>query len=227
MGARFVYEELGLKKSAVIFDVSSDFDKNIAIDFQSKFESLGGKVVLFEGFQPEAINIEQFLKKTINLESEIIFLTPRSFRHDLAKGIIDKSRELNYTGYFLGHGIWAYSNGVTVEGLTREGSFYLLDFSRENPRPEVQNFINNYRRRYRVNPCLRAAEGYDAANILFEAIKNAGTIDGSGIKEALMNTRIHGVAGLIGFDNNRNSRRAVDFIQVKKGEAIYRSTVFP
>ncbi len=58
-------------------------------------------------------------------------------------------------------------------------------FFPENPRPEVQTFVQNYNELYDENPDQFAALSYDAVKIIAWATERAG-FDRQGIREAMV-----------------------------------------
>jgi branched-chain amino acid transport system substrate-binding protein len=59
------------------------------------------------------------------------------------------------------------------------------------------------------------------------AVKNAGTADGAAIKNALASTDLEVVSGRVKFDANRNPVKSAVIIEIKGGEQVYRTTVYP
>jgi branched-chain amino acid transport system substrate-binding protein len=73
-----------------------------------------------------------------------------------------------------------------------------------------------------------AALGYDSVLILADAIKRAGSTDGSKIRDALAATRdFQGVTGKMTIDGERNARKPAVILEIKGGKFIYRETVNP
>jgi branched-chain amino acid transport system substrate-binding protein len=101
-------------------------------------------------------------------------------------------------------------------------------YSQDDPAPEVQTFIEAYRAKYGDTPDAYAAQGYGAAQILFDAIQRAGSLEGPAIREALAETKdLKTVAGLISFDANRNPTKPAVILQIKDGKQTFVSRVSP
>jgi len=70
--------------------------------------------------------------------------------------------------------------------------------------------------------------GYDAGLILFDAIRRAGSTEGSKIRDALAaTTNFNGVTGLITIDSERNARKPAVVIAPVDGRMTYKETIQP
>jgi branched-chain amino acid transport system substrate-binding protein len=77
-------------------------------------------------------------------------------------------------------------------------------------------------------PDALAALGYDAARILFNAIKTAGTTDAVPVRDVIAKTTgFAGVTGSITIDSNRNAVKPAVVLRVKNGKLEYVETVKP
>jgi branched-chain amino acid transport system substrate-binding protein len=73
-----------------------------------------------------------------------------------------------------------------------------------------------------------AALGYDAAMVLADAIKRAGTTDSAKLRDALAATKnLPGVTGDTTLDAQRNASKAAVVIAVKDGQFKFLETVAP
>lgn len=81
-------------------------------------------------------------------------------------------------------------------------------WSKENPSPESKAFLtlagdSGPPKEQLLN--FDAAMGYDAANLILEAIRRAGSTDRRAIRDALNAiTNFRGVTGVISFNNTRD-----------------------
>ena len=72
--ARFVRDQLEAKTAAVIFDVASVYNRDLANVFKSSFEGLGGEIVAFETYTADAPDITQQLSRVKDSGAEVLFL---------------------------------------------------------------------------------------------------------------------------------------------------------
>ena len=111
------------------------------------------------------------------------------------------------------------------------GSYYVFfsnHFSAEDQTPAVQNFLARFRAKYSEEPDAMAALGYDAAMLLFDAMKRAGTTDSQPLRDAIAATKgFPGVTGSITLDEKRNATKPAVILRVDGGKFRYVETVTP
>jgi branched-chain amino acid transport system substrate-binding protein len=97
-----------------------------------------------------------------------------------------------------------------------------------DPSPAIQKFVTEYKARYSATPDALAGLGYDAASILFDAIKRANSTDGAKVRDAIASTKdFPGVTGKITLDKDRNAVKPAVVLQVKDGKLEYVETITP
>jgi branched-chain amino acid transport system substrate-binding protein len=90
----------------------------------------------------------------------------------------------------------------------------------------VQNFVTTYKAAYGQVPDGLAALGYDAARLLFDAMKRAGKLDGKSLAAAIADTKnFPGVTGAITIDAERNAKKAAVVLEMKGGAPTYVTTI--
>jgi branched-chain amino acid transport system substrate-binding protein len=108
-----------------------------------------------------------------------------------------------------------------LAGKDAEGVVLTSDFSRQDPRPLVQEFITNYRNRYGGTPDFIAASAYDCVRVIADAVRRVGPTADQ-IRAGLAQTRnFEGVAGNISFDENREVVKTIFIVRVDNGEFVY------
>ncbi len=80
-----------------------------------------------------------------------------------------------------------------------------------------------------ATPDALAALAYDATNIMFDAIKRAGKLDGSAIKDAVNATKdFKAVSGQITFDPvTRDPIKSATVLKVQDGKFVFEAMVNP
>jgi len=91
----------------------------------------------------------------------------------------------------------------------------------------VQDFVKSYKAKYGAVPDALAALGYDATNVMLDAIKRAGKTDGAAIKDAMSKTDLQTVTGHVKFDADRNPVKSAVIIEIKGGKQVFRTSVNP
>ena len=97
-----------------------------------------------------------------------------------------------------------------------DGCYFTSHFSPDDPAQTVQKFVEKFKNKFGAIPNVNAALGYDAARILLDAIKRAGSTDPSTIRDTLAKTTgFEGATGTISFDANRNAKKAAIVLTIK------------
>lgn len=227
VGAYFVYETLGKRKAGVLFDNGNDYAKGLASYFKDAFEKLGGKVVAYESFTDEEKTVD-FRPQLIRIRSAAPDVIYTSDYYGAAALIAKQSQEMGLKVPLVGGDGFDSPDLVRIGGPSVEGVHFTNFYSQDDPSPEVQNFIKAYRAKYNETPDAYAAQGYGAAQILFDAIQRAGKTDGPSIRAALANTKgLKTVAGEISFDANRNPTKPAVILQIKNGKQNFVKRVSP
>jgi branched-chain amino acid transport system substrate-binding protein len=114
-----------------------------------------------------------------------------------------------------------------------DGCFYTNHYSKDDPRPEVQNFLKAYASAYKDDsgkgkvPDALAVLAYDATNLLFASIKAAGKADTTAVKTSLEKISFNAVSGKITFDKLHNPVKALTILAIKGGKVNFDSVVQP
>jgi branched-chain amino acid transport system substrate-binding protein len=92
----------------------------------------------------------------------------------------------------------------------------------------ARTFVQKYRERYHTDPNGLAALGYDAALVLFDAIRRANSTDGARLRAALATTRgVHGATGDITLNAQRDAVKNAVILRVTESGFRYHQTVEP
>ena len=75
---------------------------------------------------------------------------------------------------------------------------------------------------------LVPALGYDAARLLFDAMKRSASLDGKTLAASIASTKgFNGVTGVISMDANRDAHKSAVIVQMKGGVPVYVTTIAP
>ncbi|HZS11739.1 MAG TPA: penicillin-binding protein activator [Nitrospirales bacterium] len=84
----------------------------------------------------------------------------------------------------LGSNTWNTRDLARLADRTLDGSVFVDGFYLESPDPAIREFVERYRKRFQSDPTLFAAQAYDAARVVLEAIRRGAT-NGRGVREQL------------------------------------------
>jgi len=224
--AKFAFNSLGLRKVAILKDIKNDYSVGLAHYFNETFTKLGGEVVGEQAYSEGDNDFKAQLTALKAMHPEGVFV-PGYYTESAL--IVKQARELNMVMPIFGGDGWDSDRLVEIGGEAMNGTYFTNHYSADDPSPVVQTFVSKYRAQYdNQTPDAMAALGYDAAMILFDAIKRAGSIDKARIRDMLATTQnFPGVAGTTTIDAERNARKSAVIIAVENGKLIFRETVQP
>lgn len=225
--AKFASEHAGLKagKAAILTDQASPYSVGLQEEFQKAFEKLGGKVVTKQTYQAGDQDFSAQLTAIRSSEPDVVFVP--GYYTDVGNVAL-QARKLGLTTPLLGGDGWDSSKLGEIAGSAIDGCFYSNHYSQEDPNPRVQEFIKKYSERHKQTPDGLAALGYDAARILFAAMKRAKSLDGKALAaELAQTTDFDGVTGKISIDGDRNAVKSAVILEMKDGKPKYVTTIQP
>jgi len=224
--AKFAFNSLGLRKVAILKDIKNDYSVGLAHYFNETFTKLGGEVVGEQAYSEGDNDFKAQLTALKAMHPEGVFV-PGYYTESAL--IVKQARELNMVMPIFGGDGWDSDRLVEIGGEAMNGTYFTNHYSADDPSPVVQTFVSKYRAQYdNQTPDAMAALGYDAAMILFDAIRRAGSIDKARIRDMLATTQnFPGVAGTTTIDAERNARKSAVIIAVENGKLIFRETVQP
>ena len=213
--AKFAYDQ-GFRNVAIYKDIKNDYSVAFAKNFVDTFTKLGGKIAGESTYAEGDTDFKAALNsiKGSGVKADAI-LVPGYYTE--VGTIARQAKEIGLNAPLIGGDGWDSPKLVPGAGTALEGSFFSDHyFSTEFKEPVMQEFIKNYKAKYNKEPGVLAALGYDSAKLLVDAVKRAKTMDGTGIRDAIAETKdFPGVAGKITIDANRNARKSALIMQIK------------
>ncbi len=223
--AKFAMNSIKVKRVAILKDVKNDYSVGLAEFFSKIYKDLGGEIVGEQAYSEGDTDFKAQLTALKELRAEAI-LVPGYYTE--AALIVKQARELGIKAAFIGGDGWDSQKLIEIGGDSMNNCYYSNHYTADDTSPAVQNFVAKYKARFNQTPDALAALGYDAANIVFDAIKRAGNTEGPKIRDALASTKgFLGVTGQISIDSERNANKSAVIIEIKDNKIAYRETVNP
>lgn len=224
--AKFAKDDLKAQKVAILASVSNAYSVGLAKFFKETFVANGGTVVVEKSFSEGDKDFRAQLTAVKAAGVDAIFVP--SYYTEAAL-IARQARDLGLTVPLFGGDGWVADELLQIGGEALNGCYYSTHFSPENQDPAVQIFVKKFRTKWAgLNPDAFAALGYDAAFVLVDAIKRAGTTDGPKLRDALAATKnFAGVTGVTNIDANRDASKPAAIIAIKAGKLEFLKTVAP
>ncbi|MDX6445899.1 MAG: branched-chain amino acid transport system substrate-binding protein [Blastocatellia bacterium] len=213
--AQFAARTLNAKRAAIMVDRKNDYSTGLEKFISATFTKLGGQIVVTQSYQEGDQDFNAQLTSIKGSNPEVIFVP--GYYNDV--GLIAKqARDKGITVPLLGGDGWDAEQLYKIGGTALNGSFFSNHYSPYDTDPMVQKFVNDYTARYGAKPDALAATAYDAAKIMFDAIKRANSLDGKAIRDALAATKdFPGVTGKVTFNENRDAVKPIVMIEIKDG----------
>ncbi|MGE0870811.1 MAG: ABC transporter substrate-binding protein [Kofleriaceae bacterium] len=227
VAAKFAKDHLKANNVAVLFDQGQAYSKGLADVFTKEFTALGGKVVTSQAYTGGDADVSAQLQTIKTSGAEAVFLP--GYYTD-AGNIVKQARKLgiDHNVPFLGGDGWDSVKLAEIGQDAIEGSYYSNHYSFDETRPEVQEFVTKYKKRFGEVPDGLAALGYDAARVLFAAMDKAPSLGGKDLAATIAATKdFPGVTGKITLDANRDAQKQAVVVQMKGGKPRWVATIVP
>jgi branched-chain amino acid transport system substrate-binding protein len=224
--ARFVLEKLGKTKVAFMTDVKQDYSVGLTQFAKDYLTKNGGQIVKEQSYSSGDKDFRAQLTDIKSANPDVIIITGYYPEVSL---IVREARQLGIKAAFAGGDGWDGASLIPVGGKAIEGAYFSNHFSTEDKSAAVQQFVDKYKKKYNNKlPDAFAALGYDAVNLLADAIKRAGGTDSEKLRDAIANTKdFPGVTGKITINPERNANKSAVIITIKDGALHYFGTIEP
>ena len=249
--AKFARNTLKVSQAAILKDIKNDYSVGLAQFFTETFTNLGGQIITEESYAEGDIEFRAQLTALKAKNPEVIFIPGYYTEIGL---IARQARDLGINVPLIGGDGWDSPRLVEIGGKALEHTYYSNHYTPEDPRPEIQKFIADYKAKYNEIPDAMAPLGYDAARIAFDAIKWSGILQEQNIKEAYndnpkattlmeaINTPKNrqlirdaiaetkdfpGITGMITIDENRNAKKSAVVVKIEDGKVKFVETITP
>jgi len=224
--AKFAALEIKKKRVAILRDVKSDYSTGLADVFAAEFKKLGGTIVADESYQAGETDFKAQLTQLKGKNPEAIFVPGYYTEVGL---IARQTRQLGMSIPLLGGDGWDSEKLSELGQDAIKGSYFSNHYTTESTEPVVTEFIRKYREAYKgKTPDGLGALGYDAANILIEAMERTTEITPKNIRDEIAKTKnFVGVTGVITINEKRDATKSAVVVQVDGKVNRFIKTITP
>jgi branched-chain amino acid transport system substrate-binding protein len=223
--AKFMLENLKLKKVAILRDVKNEYSVGLADVFAKEVTQRGGEILGDVSYQAGDLDFKAQLTQLKSKNPDAIFVPGYYTEVGL---ITYQARQLGIKSVFLGGDGWDSAELEANSKKAANGSYYSNHYSTESTDPKVQEFIQRFKAKYNEVPDAMSALGYDAAKILISAIERTNELTPENIKIELSKTTDHpGVTGNITLDSERNAVKSAVIVQVEGDKRKFIANIAP
>lgn len=226
VGANFVLNTLKIQKAAILVDNSSDYSKGLSAFFKDAFTKGGGSILAEEAYLQKDQDFKTVLTKIKALNPEVIYVP--GYYEEVGK-IVKQARELDIQVPIIGGDGWDSPKLVEVATAAALNNTYFTNhYSVDDTNPVSQTFVEAYKKEYGQAPDAMAVLGYDAANVLIDAIKRANSTEPGKIKEALAATKDYpAITGSTTLNATHDAVKSAVIIEMKDGKQMFKANVKP
>ena len=218
--AKFASEQ-GYQTAFVMLDQGNDYVRGLAEQFSQHFESFGGEIVGTETYTGTDTDFSAILTKVADSGAEVLYIPDY---YNVVNLVAAQAKERGVTAALMGGDGW---DSADLDRTAVDGYFYSNHYSPDDTRPIVVDWVTRYQEKYGAVPDALATLAYDATNLLFAAIEEAGVDDPTAVAAAMAAIEFEAVSGVITFDEFHNPIKSAAVLQVKDGEIVYVGSVAP
>lgn len=224
--ASFAYNDLGVRKAAVLVDNTSDYSKGLAKFFTENFANKGGSVVIEEAFLQKDTDFKSTLTKIKVANPDFIYIP--GYYQEVGL-IIKQARELGINVPIAGGDGWDSAKLPEIAGKTALNNTYFSSLYSSDEASEMnKKFVEEYQKEYNTKPDVFAALAYDSALLVAKAIEDAKSAEPAKIAEAMSKiSGFKGVSGDVVFDEQHNPIKSAVIIEYVDGAQTFKTKVNP
>ncbi len=223
--ATFARQTLKAATAALLVDAKSDYSVGLAGAFRHHFTAAGGRVVAELKYSEGDSDFSAQLTAIRPAKPDVLFVP--GYYTD-AGLIARQAKALGLESALLGADGWDSPKLTEIGGSAVEGAYFSNHYSVDDPSPAVQKFVSAYRRTYGGEPDSIAALSYDAAYLIADAMRRAGSTEGKRVRDALAATKdFLGVTGRISMDADRNPVKPAVILRVEGGRFRFAASIAP
>ncbi len=196
--ARFAREDLGAKTAVILKKADDIFSNSVSEYFEREFSRTG--TLLWTGtYLGDDSDFTAQLTRIKELNPDAVFVPG----HGQDSGrILKQSHAMGIKTVFLGADGWGKGALGIAGPEAAEGNYFANHWHLGAASAGSEEFIRRYRAKYGEDQiAASAALAYDAVFLIADAIRRAGSLDRSRIRDAIADTRAFtGITGSISFD---------------------------
>ncbi|WP_421723525.1 ABC transporter substrate-binding protein [Bauldia sp.] len=215
--ARFARDQLGASRAAVLINQKRDYTKTVGRFFTQSFQQLGGNIAYSQNVTGSD-DYASFFAAVKETQADVIYAATLPV---LGPTFIEAARDAGITLPLLSADGW---DEDTIPAASKAKALTGIYFTTHRfigvDTPAMKAFVDAYTAKFGAAPPNAFAPlGFDAVNLLDNAIDRAGSTDPTAIRNALATTTdFQGVVGKVAYtDDSRVPKKAVAVIAVDDG----------
>ena len=222
--ARYAYEDLGLRRVAVLFDEADAYSAGLAGYFRASFAARPGANVVMETYATGATSFMAQLARIRGLGAQALFLP--NFPADLALQL-PQARAAGFHGTFLGGDSW--DTDIGFHSLPEaQGAVYSTDFTPAAAQGKPLALAQALAQRSGAELIKNSALTLDALNLLLAAAQRVGSTDPVSLRSGLSELAdFEGLTGHISYNGGGDPERTAYIVGISGGGVQLRARLAP
>ncbi len=223
--ATFARQHLKLTKVAILRDVKNDYSIGLADAFKASFSEMGGDIVAEQAYSQNDTDFSAQVTAIRSSGAQAIFV-PGYYSE--VGSIARTADRLGLKIPLLGGDGWDSPDLFKIGGDALNGSYFSDHFAPDVATEKAKQFVAKFTSKYGQAPTGLGALGYEAAEVLVDAIARAGKLDPAAIRDAIASTQdFEGVTGQITMDVHRNPMKSAVVLKIEGGKAKFETSIAP
>ena len=228
--AAFALQDLEAKTAAVLTHKGDVYSEGLSQTFSHSFIAHGGQVVADEFYAVGDTDFIAQLTTIADAAPDVIFST--GFSPEVPLLVRQAREEIGITATFIGGDSWDNTALIEAAGAIIDESFFSSGFSAEADPSDLgedaYQFVTAYTAMFGMLPDGGAALGYDALRLVVQAMRRAGDLTPTAIRDQLAATMNYSGATFIsGYDENRHTSKSVVIKRIINGEVQFHKLIEP
>ncbi|MCL4837316.1 MAG: ABC transporter substrate-binding protein [Thermoanaerobaculia bacterium] len=217
MMANFARQTLSLSK-VVVLAKEETYAKGAQEVFRERFTELGGQVVEVLVFPPNTVDFSGLVERVGTVAPDAVYVA--AYAGEIVN-LVKALRSDGFAGAILTTSSFSTADAIRQAGPAAEGVYFTQTaFAPSEKNPEVTAFVAAYKAKYRSEPDLYAAHGYDAYRVLLAAMRESGKSGSDFWKGMRGVNEFPGVTGTFQFDEKGDVKKFPRVFMVREGQAL-------
>ena len=219
-----------IKNASVLFCAESEYSSGLKDSFIKKCNELGINVSTTENFPLNAVDFQKQLENIKSKNPDLLFIP---YYRDTVSLILPQINNIGFNNCLLvGPDGWRGVTNYLSNASQLKNCFYCDLFAPDDSNESSKIFFEKYKDKYKEDPNLCSACGYNASLVLKDSIKKSLDKDlkinsdnfRREIIDNLKNANVDCVSGNITFDKYHNPQKQALIIQIQGGkEKFYKN----
>lgn len=220
--ASYTVKDLGLDRAAVLYDAGDAYSRGLAGFFRDFFTSLGGRVVLFQGYEPGQADFREAMARVRASGARALYLP--NYSHYLKLQVV-QARATGFDGVLMGGDSWDGDRSLHILPEA-QGALFTADFFPGGLGGKAQAELENYAAVLGEPLDKDSVLTLDSLGLLLAAAQHAQSTDRRKLREGLLAVRDYeGLSGRLSFLPGGDMDRNVHVLTVAHGRTEQRKVV--